>query len=55
MNVVHISKLLGHSRIETTQYYLRVDLKKLKKEIQAKHPRVRMEKHLKTKEKNHEI
>ncbi len=50
MNVVHISKLLGHSRIETTQYYLRVDAKKLKKEIQAKHPRERMEKYLKNKE-----
>ena len=50
MNVVHISKLLGHSRIETTQYYLRVDLKKLNKEIQAKHPRERMEKYLKDRE-----
>ena len=55
MNVVHISKLLGHSRIETTQYYLRVDLKKLKKEIQAKHPRERMEKYLKDKEEIHEV
>ena len=55
MNVVHISKLLGHSRIETTQYYLRVDLKKLKKEIQAKHPRERMEKYLKDKEETHEV
>ena len=55
MNVVHISKLLGHSRIETTQYYLRVDLKKLKKEIQAKHPRERMEKYLKDREETHEV
>ncbi|KKL98466.1 hypothetical protein LCGC14_1824120 [marine sediment metagenome] len=55
MNVIHISKLLGHSRIETTQYYLRVDLKKLKKEIQAKHPRERMKKYLKDKEENHEV
>jgi len=55
MNVVHISKLLGHSRIETTQYYLRVDLKKLKKEIQAKHPRERMEKYLKDREEIHEV
>ncbi len=55
MNVVHISKLLGHSRVQTTQYYLRVDLKKLKKEIQAKHPRERMEKYLKDKEETHEI
>ncbi len=55
MNVVHISKLLGHSRIETTQYYLRVNLKKLKQEIQAKHPRERMEKYLKDKEKIHGV
>ncbi len=55
MNVVHISKLLGHSRIETTQYYLRVDLNKLKKEIQAKHPRERMEKYLKDREETHEV
>jgi len=55
MNVVHISKLLGHSRIETTQYYLRVDLKKLKREIQAKHPRERMEKYLKDREEIHEV
>ncbi len=55
MNVVHISKLLGHSRIETTQYYLKVDLKKLKKEIKAKHPRERMERYLKDREETHEV
>ena len=55
MNVVHISKLLGHSRIETTQYYLKVDLKKLKQEIKAKHPRERMEKYLKDREETHEV
>jgi len=55
MNIVYISKLLGHSNIKTTRGYLHVDLKHLKQEINAKHPRVRMEKHLKNKEKNHEI
>ncbi len=50
MNIVYISKLLGHSNIKTTRGYLHVDLQNLKQEINAKHPRVRMEKHLKTKE-----
>jgi len=50
MNIVYISKLLGHSSIKTTRGYLHVDLKNLKQEINAKHPRVRMEKHLKNKE-----
>ncbi len=50
MNIVYISKLLGHSCIKTTRGYLHVDLKQLKQEINIKHPRVRMEKHLKTKE-----
>ncbi len=50
MNIVYISKFLGHSSIRTTRGYLHVDLKHLKQEIQAKHPRVRMEKHLKNKE-----
>jgi len=55
MNIVCISKFLGHSSIKTTRGYLHVDLKNLKQEINAKHPRVRMEKHLKNREKNHEI
>ena len=50
MNIVYISKFLGHSSIKTTRGYLHVDLKHLKQEINAKHPRVRMEKHLKNKE-----
>ena len=50
MNIVYISKLLGHSSIKTTRSYLHVDLKHLKQEINAKHPRMRMEKHLKNKE-----
>ncbi len=50
MNIVYISKLLGHSSIKTTRGYLHVDLKQLKQEINTKHPRVRMEKHLKNKE-----
>jgi len=55
MNIVCISKLLGHSSIKTTRGYLHVDLKNLKQEINAKHPRVRIEKHLKNREKTHEI
>ena len=55
MNVVYISTLLGHSRINTTQYYLNVNLKQLQREIKAKHPRVKMEKYLKNKEETHEI
>ncbi len=47
MSIVYISKLLGHSSIKTTQGYLHIDLKQLKQEINAKHPRMRMEKHLK--------
>jgi len=47
MNIVHISKLLGHTNVRTTQYYLDVDMKQLKREIQAKHPREKMEKDLK--------
>ncbi len=55
MNIVYISKLLGHSSIKTTRGYLHIDLKQLKQEIKAKHPRVRMEEYLKYKEQNHEI
>ncbi len=55
MNIVYISKLLGHSNIKTTRGYLHVDLKHLKQEMKTKHPRMRMEKHLKNKESNHEI
>ncbi len=47
MNIVYISKLLGHSSIKTTRGYLHIDLKQLKQEINAKHPRVRMEEYLK--------
>jgi len=50
MNIVYISKLLGHSIIKTTRGYLHVDLKQLKREINAKHPRLRIEKQLKNKE-----
>ncbi len=47
MNIVYISKLLGHSSIKTTRGYLDIDLKQFKQEINAKHPRVRMEEYLK--------
>ena len=47
MNIVCISKLLGHSSIKTTRGYLHVDLKNLKQEINAKHPRVRIEEYIK--------
>ena len=47
MNVVYISRLLGHSRIQTTQYYLKVSLKQLQREIKAKHPRKKIEEILK--------
>ncbi len=50
MNIVYISKLLGHSSIKTTRGYLHVDLEHLKQEINTKHPRVRMEKYIKNKE-----
>ncbi len=50
MNIVYISKLLGHSSIKTTRGYLHIDLKQLKQEIKDKHPRLSMEKHLKNKE-----
>jgi len=50
MNIVYISKLLGHSSIKTTRGYLHIDLKQLKQEIKDKHPRMRMEKHLNNKE-----
>ncbi len=47
MNIVYIGKLLGHSSIKTTRGYLRIDLKNLKQEINAKHPRMRIEEYLK--------
>jgi integrase/recombinase XerD len=50
MNVAHISRLLGHSNVRTTQHYLDVDLKQLKREIKAKHPREKMEEDLKRRE-----
>lgn len=43
MNIVHISRFLGHSRIQTTQYYLKVSLKQLQQEIKVKHPRNKIE------------
>ena len=39
MSIAYISKLLGHADIRTTQIYLNVKLKDLKKELSQKHPR----------------
>ena len=39
MGVVHISKLLGHVEIRTTQLYLNVQTRKLKTVLRQKHPR----------------
>jgi len=55
MNIVHISRLLGHTNVRTTQYYLDIHLKQLKREIKAKHPRERMEEYLVNKEAHNEI
>ncbi len=46
MSIAYISKLLGHSDIRTTQIYLNVKLKNLKKELDQKHPRLTFEKQL---------
>jgi site-specific recombinase XerD len=43
MGVMHISQLLGHRNITTTQVYLDLPLRELKKELSTKHPRKRME------------
>lgn len=55
MNIIHISKLLGHTNVRTTQYYLDLNLMQLQREIRAKHPRERMEKKLVQKEEHHEV
>ncbi len=43
MSIAYISNLLGHSDIRTTQVYLNVKLKDLKKELSQKHPRSNFE------------
>ena len=43
MHVVHISRLLGHSEIETTQRYLRVDEAALAQTLAAAHPRTQFD------------
>ena len=55
MNIAHISRLLGHTNVRTTQYYLDIQLKQLKREIKAKHPRERMEKNLTNREAHNAI
>ena len=41
MGIVHISRLLGHSYIKTTQIYLRARERALKKIVTSNHPRFR--------------
>ena len=43
MNILYISKLLGHSDIRTTKSYLHLNLKNLKAELKIKHPREKMQ------------
>lgn len=44
MNIGHISKMLGHSELRTTQIYLKVGALELEKELHHKHPRASFEK-----------
>jgi site-specific recombinase XerD len=39
MNLLAISRLLGHAKLQTTQRYLRVDTVELATELRRKHPR----------------
>ncbi len=55
MNIVHISRFLGHTNVRTTQYYLDIQLKQLNREIKAKHPREKMEEKLVNREAHNEI
>jgi site-specific recombinase XerD len=52
MGVLHISKLLGHESVTTTQGYLDLRLKELQRELSDKHPRKRMEEILKKRKEN---
>jgi len=54
MSIAYISKLLGHVDIRTTQIYLNVKLKDLKKEISQKHPRATFYNHQNKMEEVHE-
>ena len=56
MSVYHISTLLGHVELRTTQIYLNVRLKRLKEELAGKHPRLTFEKmNRQRKEQEHEV
>ena len=42
MNLTHISTLLGHEDVRSTQVYLRIRKRNLAEQLQEKHPRYRM-------------
>ena len=48
MSVSHISALLGHADLRTTQIYLRVSTRQLKQQLDHKHPRQRIEQIIQT-------
>ena len=52
MGVLHISKLLGHENVTTTQSYLDLKVKDLQKKLAENHPRGRMEKTLQNRKEN---
>ena len=52
MGVLHISKLLGHENVTTTESYLDLKVKDLQKKLAENHPRGRMEKILKNRKEN---
>ena len=56
MSIYHISALLGHADLRTTQIYLRVSTVRLKHQLEDKHPRHKIEKIIHTrKEQSDEV